>query len=110
MRHAVLGAGGIGGFVAGALARSGAEVVLLLQPASLARFEGRLRIESDVLGDFEVAVSAEAELSAPVDALWVATKALQLEQALERAPADRVGAATVAPFLNGIDHVPLLRR
>ena len=58
MRHAILGAGGVGGFVGGALARGGADVLLLLRPESLARYPGRLRVESVVLGDFEVDVSA----------------------------------------------------
>jgi 2-dehydropantoate 2-reductase len=109
MRHAVLGAGGIGGLLAGALARSGADVLLLVRPATLSRYAGRLRIESVVLGDFEVDVPAASGLERPVDVLWVATKATQLEAALALAPADRVGEAVVVPLLNGIDHVALLR-
>src|SRR5581483_2340214 len=35
MREAVLGAGGIGGLIAAALARAGAEVVLLVRPETL---------------------------------------------------------------------------
>src|SRR5437764_9057315 len=35
MRHAVLGAGGIGGLLAAALARTGPEVTLLLRPETL---------------------------------------------------------------------------
>jgi 2-dehydropantoate 2-reductase len=109
MRHAVLGAGGIGGLVAGALARSGAEVVLLLRPETLKRFEGRLKVESVVLGEFEVEVAAVPALEERVDALWVATKATQLETALSLASADRVGESVVVPLLNGVDHVALLR-
>jgi 2-dehydropantoate 2-reductase len=110
MRHAVLGAGGIGGLVAGALARSGAEVVLILRPETLEGFEGRLKVESVVLGEFEVEVGAAPVLEGRVDALWVATKATQLEAALSLAPAERVGGAYVVPLLNGVDHVALLRR
>ena len=65
MRHAVLGVGGIGGLLAGALARSGGEVVLLLRPATLSRFGRRLRVESVVLGEFEVEVDAVSELDRP---------------------------------------------
>src|SRR5205823_312730 len=89
--------------------RSGADVVLLLRPATLALYARRLRVESVVLGEFEVDVPAAAELDRPVDVLWVATKATQLEAALALAPADRVGKAVVVPLLNGIDHVALLR-
>jgi 2-dehydropantoate 2-reductase len=110
MRHAVLGMGGIGGLVAAALARSGADVVSLLRPETLAAYEGRLAIESAVLGDFEVDVPAVSILDREVDVLWIATKATHLEPALEFAPAERVGAALVIPLLNGVDHVEVLRR
>jgi 2-dehydropantoate 2-reductase len=109
MRHAVLGVGGVGGLLAGALARSGADVVLLLRPETLARYTGRLAIESAVLGDFEVDVPAASSLDAAVDVLWVTTKATQLESALSSAPEERVRGATVVPLLNGVDHVGVLR-
>src|SRR5437867_1387080 len=109
MRHAILGAGGIGGLLAGALARSGADVVLLLRPETLARYTGRLAVESAVLGDFEVEVPGVPLLDRPVDVVWVATKATQLEAALTLAPVDQVGEAVVIPLLNGVDHVGLLR-
>jgi 2-dehydropantoate 2-reductase len=109
MRHAILGAGGIGGLLAGALARSGSDVLLLLRPEALARYTGRLAVESAVLGDFEVDVPGVPLLDRPVDIVWVATKATQLEAALTLAPADQVGEAVVIPLLNGVDHVELLR-
>jgi 2-dehydropantoate 2-reductase len=110
MRHAILGVGGVGGLVAGALARIGAEVLLLLRPETLARHPGRLRVESIVFGDFEVDVTTTSALDREVDVVWVTTKATQLEAALELAPADKVGEAVVVPLLNGVDHVALLRK
>jgi 2-dehydropantoate 2-reductase len=109
MRHAVLGAGGIGGLVGGALARAGSDVVLVLRPETLARHPTRLRVASVALGDFEVEVATTPMLDREVDVLWVTPKATQLEAALELAPASRVGEAVVVPLLNGIDHVALLR-
>jgi 2-dehydropantoate 2-reductase len=109
VRHAVLGAGGIGGLVGAALARAGAHVVLLMRPETLTRYPGHIAVESEVLGDFEVDVPAAPVLEAPIDVLWVAVKATGLESALELAPPERVGSATVIPLLNGIDHVALLR-
>jgi 2-dehydropantoate 2-reductase len=109
VRHAILGAGGVGGLVGGALARTGAEVVLLLRPETLPRHPARLRIESVALGDFEVDVATASALDRDVDALWVTPKATQLEAALELAPPGRVGGAVVVPLLNGVDHVALLR-
>ena len=109
MRHGVLGAGGVGGFLGASFARAGREVVLVLRPESLARYDGRMRVESALLGSFDVEVPAAPVLDRPVDVLWVTTKATQLEAALALVPAERVDEAVVVPLLNGIDHVQLLR-
>jgi ketopantoate reductase len=82
VRHAVLGGGGVGGFIAGVLARSGADVLLLVRSQSLATYSGSLRVESVVLGDFTVAVPVAERLVDEVDVVWVATKAMQLEDAV----------------------------
>src|SRR5215831_17268954 len=103
MRHAVLGAGGLGGLIGAALARGGADVVLLLRPQTLGGHPSRLRVESVALGRFEVEVATASGLDRDVDVLWVTTKATQLEAALELAPPDRVGRAVVVPLLNGIE-------
>jgi 2-dehydropantoate 2-reductase len=109
VRHAILGAGGVGGLLGASLARAGGDVVLLLRPETLARHPRRLRVESAVLGDFEADVDLVSELDREVDVLWVSPKAPALDAALELAPAERVGAAVVVPMLNGIDHVERLR-
>jgi len=109
MRHAVLGAGGVGGLLAAALARAGADVVLLLRPSSLAAYPGRIELESVVLGDGAVEVPAAAALDRCVDALWIAVKAPQLDAALALAPPAVVGDAVVVPLLNGVEHVAWLR-
>jgi 2-dehydropantoate 2-reductase len=109
MRHGVLGAGGVGGFLGGALARAGREVVLLMRPEALAEYDGRLSVESAVLGDFELDVPATAILDRAVDVLWVTPKATQLDEALGLVPVDRLGGAVVVPLLNGLDHVAVLR-
>jgi 2-dehydropantoate 2-reductase len=109
MRHAILGAGGIGGLLAGALAHSGCEVVLLLRPEALAHYRGRITVESTVLGNFAAEVPAVPVLDGHVDVLWLTTKATQLEAALALAPVDEVRTAWVIPLLNGVDHLALLR-
>lgn len=109
MRHAVLGAGGIGGLLAAALARSGAATVVLLRDETLAAYPGRFVVRSVVLGDFEADVAAASVLGSEVDVVWVAVKATRLEAALALAPPESVADATVIPLLNGIDHVDLLR-
>ncbi len=108
VRHAILGGGGVGGLVAGALARAGVNVLLLVRPASLSNHPASLRVDSVVLGGFEVRVAGATVLDREVDVLWITVKATQLEAALELAPSERVGAAVVVPLLNGVDHVALL--
>jgi 2-dehydropantoate 2-reductase len=108
LRHAVLGAGGVGLLVAGALARAGRDVLLLLRPETLAGFDGTIAVESVVLGAFVAPARAALRLDEPVDVLWVATKATALDPALELAPPERVRVAV--PLLNGVEHVARLRQ
>ncbi|HEV3045772.1 MAG TPA: 2-dehydropantoate 2-reductase [Solirubrobacteraceae bacterium] len=113
MRVAVLGPGGVGGLLAGALWRSGAEVVVVAR-GSTAELIGRdgISIQSVRFGDFTARPRAAAQLREPVDALLVATKAAGLESALERvegASSSEREPAVVLPLLNGLDHLALLR-
>lgn len=105
MRHAILGAGGVGGLIGACLARSGATVTMVVLAESLAEYPDQLQLESP-FGNFSVAVSRAAEVPAR-DVLWITVKATQLESALEalRKP-ESVGA--IVPLLNGIDHISLL--
>ncbi len=109
MRHAILGAGAIGGLIGAALARAGADVVLLMRPETLEGYSGELVVESAVLGNFAVEVPASPRLDRDVDVLWVTTKATMLDSALELAPPAQVDGAVVIPLLNGVDHVAVLR-
>src|SRR5579864_8444597 len=106
MRHAILGAGGVGGLVGACLARCGAAVTMVVRPESLAKYPEQLQLESP-FGNFAVPVSVAAEVP-PVDVLWITVKATQLEQALTllRNPGSVKG---IVPLLNGIDHISLLR-
>lgn len=111
MTVAILGAGGVGGLLGALLARQGDDVTFVVpeQTAAVLNEQG-LRVESGMFGSFTVAAKAVTELTAPVDVCAVTVKALQLEAALERVPADVLGEAVVAPFLNGVDHVDVLRQ
>jgi 2-dehydropantoate 2-reductase len=108
MRHAILGAGGVGGLIGVALAKSGESVTLILRPEVLKNYPPELSLESP-LGSFSVPVNREASVAEPCDVLWITVKQTQLENALRSisvAP-EQIGA--VVPLLNGIDHIPLLR-
>jgi 2-dehydropantoate 2-reductase len=110
LRHAVLGAGGVGAFLGAALARAGRDVLLLMREESLARYGGVVHVESVLLGDFDAELPAAPTLDEPVDVVWLATKATRLADALERVPKAAAEDSVVVPLLNGLDHVELLRR
>jgi 2-dehydropantoate 2-reductase len=104
---AVLGAGGVGGFVAAALSRSGEDVVVVArEETARAIGAGGLTVRSVVLGDFTARPGVTRSLDDPAGVLFVATKATGLEEALERIT---VTPGLVVPLLNGIDHLALLR-
>jgi len=107
----VLGPGGVGGFLAALLARSGDSVVVLAgDDTARAITNNGSQLESQRFGDFTVAVGASPMLSEPVDAVLVTVKATQLDEAMKRVPASALGSASLIPFLNGIEHVERLRR
>jgi 2-dehydropantoate 2-reductase len=117
MKVVVLGPGGVGGLVAGALARAGQDVLVVAQESTAALIAERgIDVRSVMLGDFIARPRACARLQTrgsldagpePIDALIVATKAAGLEAALERVA---VQPTVVLPLLNGLDHMALLRR
>jgi 2-dehydropantoate 2-reductase len=104
---AILGPGGVGGFLAGAMAVAGEEVVVVARKptAELIARQG-LEIQSVRLGDFRARAAALSRLERPVDVLIVATKATTLESALGRIEAR---PRLVVPLLNGLDHMVNLR-
>jgi len=108
MRFAILGPGGVGGFLAAALARADKDVtVVAREPTAEAIARDGIRVSSVRLGEFEARPAAVASLSGTVDALLVATKAVGLEEALDRVRG--LEPRVVLPLLNGLDHLDLLR-
>ena len=107
-RIAILGPGGVGGLLAAALDRAGAEVAVVARESTAETIaRDGIAVRSSVLGDFTGRPAAVARLSEPVDALLVATKAAALEDALARV--EPAVPALVVPLLNGFDHMALLR-
>ncbi|MDQ6835078.1 MAG: 2-dehydropantoate 2-reductase [Actinomycetota bacterium] len=104
---AVLGSGGVGGFLAAALAHAGAEVVLIAREDSAQLIADRgLVVRSAVLGDFTARPRVQSRLTDRVDFVLVATKAGGLRGALERVVAE---PGLVVPLLNGLEHMVPLR-
>jgi 2-dehydropantoate 2-reductase len=110
LRVGVLGPGGVGGLIAGTLARNGAEVTCIASESTAATIATQgLSIESDRFGTFRQPVRAESSLSSPLDVLCVAVKATGLVQSLDRVATEMLKDAIVVPFLNGVEHVSILR-
>src|SRR5579864_2053237 len=106
MRHAILGAGGVGGTMGACLAKTGDSVTLVVRPEKLTSYPKQLGFESP-FGKFDVDIAVAADVPA-VDVLWITVKATQLESALKTLKnPDAVTA--IVPLLNGIDHVQWLR-
>ena len=113
MRIAIMGSGGVGGYLGGRLAASGQDVTFIARGAHLdALREHGLRIES-ALGDAEVqpARASDARTSiGPVDLVIFAVKLYDTEAAAEACPplvGDKTGVVT---FQNGIDSTAVLTR
>lgn len=104
---AVLGPGGVGGFVAAALARAHANVVVVArEPAATALTLTGLTVRSAAMGNFVAHPGVVSQLVAPVDVLLIATKATGLEPALDQIRAE---PGLVVPLLNGLEHLSRLR-
>jgi 2-dehydropantoate 2-reductase len=106
-RVSVLGPGGVGGFVAAALARAGRRVSVIARPQTAAHIRAHgLEVHSVRLGDFTARPAAAESLQQATEVLLIATKATGLQAALERI---RTDPELVVPLLNGVDHMQLLR-
>jgi 2-dehydropantoate 2-reductase len=104
---AILGPGGVGGFVAAALERALARVtVVAREPTAEAIAAGGIEVESARLGSLRAHPEAVSVLEREVDVLVVAVKATGLEDSLTRVAAE---PHLVVPLLNGLDHLEPLR-
>jgi 2-dehydropantoate 2-reductase len=112
MRILIVGAGAVGGYFGGRLARAGRNVAFLVRP-SRAKQLGRdgLRIISPH-GDAVLTpklITAE-EINTPYDLVFLSVKAYALEAAMNDFAA-AVGPETmILPVLNGMRHVDLLTK
>jgi 2-dehydropantoate 2-reductase len=104
MRIGVVGAGGIGGFLAGALARSGVPVGVVARGEHLAAIQrDGLHVEGD-LGTFDAQVDAADDLRAlgDFDALLLTFKAHQWPDFMEQLEPSARGDATIVTMQNGL--------
>ena len=104
---AVLGPGGVGGFLAAALERGGARVTVVAREGTAGAIaRDGIAVESVRLGELHARPEAVPVLEREADVLVVAVKATALAESLERIHAE---PHLVVPMLNGLDHVGTLR-
>jgi 2-dehydropantoate 2-reductase len=87
------------------MASLGEDVTVLVRRERLPGYPANLSLERPS-GTITVPAKAAANLTRPVDVLWIATKTYQLQTALESVQAMPVH---VAPLVNGVDHIEVLR-
>lgn len=105
MKFAMVGAGGIGGYYGGVLARSGNEVQILARGENLAALRDHgLQVRTPE-GTFTANVKAldEATKLTPVDCAIIAVKTYSLAEVTPAAKHLAEGGALIVPFLNGVD-------
>jgi 2-dehydropantoate 2-reductase len=107
---AVLGAGGIGGLIATMLSAGGESVIAVVRPETIAEQPKIFTLERSGAPELSGPVRSVTSLTKDdaVGALWITTKATQLQEALASVKSTRPRA--VVPLLNGIDHIAELKK
>src|SRR4051812_9111082 len=105
MKIAIIGAGGVGGYFGGVLARAGHDVRVLARGANLAALRERGLEVRTPDEHYTVAVQASDNVSelGPVDCAIVAVKTYSLDEVAPAVRALAEGGAIVLPLLNGVD-------
>lgn len=105
MKFAIVGAGGIGGYYGGVLARSGNEVQILARGDNLTAIRDHgLQVRTPE-GTFTASIKAGDDVTqfAPVDCVIVAVKTYSLPEVAPAAKHLAERGALIVPFLNGVD-------
>ncbi len=105
MRIGIIGAGGVGGYYGGVLARAGHEVRILARGESLSAMRERGLEVRTPEGAFTVRVDAVADGAAlrGVELVLVAVKGYSLDSVAGAARAAAEGGGAVLPLLNGVE-------
>jgi 2-dehydropantoate 2-reductase len=107
MKIVVMGAGGVGGYFGGRLAKAGLDVAFVARGAHLKAMQtAGLRVESPIAGDFtlpQVKASDDPAKLGHADLVLFATKAYDLESAAQKLLPILDAKSVVLPLLNGVD-------
>lgn len=108
---AVLGPGAVGGFLTALFSKNGNSVTCIAKEEAVRIIsqEG-LKLESGAFGKFTSWPKAVSQMEEEPDLLFITTKAVGLSEALKRIDPSFIKNTVVIPFLNGIEHMELLRK
>ena len=113
MRIAVIGAGGVGGFFGGRLARAGHDVTFVARGRHLAALQSHgLAVES-ATGNFTVAPARAVqaiEQVGPVDVAMFCVKLWDVEPTAPLLAPLLAGGGVAIPFQNGVDSPAILQK
>jgi 2-dehydropantoate 2-reductase len=112
MRTLVLGAGAIGGYFGGKLVEKGEDITFLVRENRQKKIKENGLVIKSVFGDTTVFPKTITVNDSPssFDLIILSTKAYHLENAIADIKPFVGEHTTVLPLLNGIAHVPLLRK
>ena len=74
MKHAILGAGGVGGLIGVALASAGEAVTMVVRPGASKNYPREISLQNPQ-GTFTASVECAESVSQAYDVLWIAVKA-----------------------------------
>jgi len=111
MKIAIVGAGGVGGFLGAVLARAGHSVTLLARPAHVAAIKERgLQLESRQFGNFTASVAAtdEAARLGRNDLVFITVKMYDFQEACRTAETALAEDGFAVTIQNGLDATDML--
>lgn len=111
MNIAIMGTGGLGGYIGGRLVQSGQDVSFIARGAQLAAIQQQGLHVKTVQDDFHIHPAKATEHPSevgPVDLIILSVKAYDTDEAVETMR-PMVGSQTsIIPVLNGIEHIQIL--
>jgi 2-dehydropantoate 2-reductase len=110
MRFLIIGAGALGGYYGGMLAKGGADVTFLVRPRRAAQLAERGLVIKVPDGEFKTEVNTVGAdtIGGPYDVVFVACKAYGLDAAMADFGVALAADGAVLPVLNGINHISVL--
>lgn len=108
---AILGPGGIGGFLAAVFWKNKVEVTCIgTDNDTEAIKKNGFHLSSKVFGDFIARPGAETNLNFRPDILLITIKAIFLDEALNKINPSLVSDSVITPLLNGFEHIGIIRK